>query len=117
MYQIVMKDGRIESFVHPTVSTVTGDTRHVWQLVDDVETQVAEFPTAEIAATVDCQHTEMECPCMQAVMERLHPPEVDPRVRAAQKLKSVAGGQGPVASPQPPTTDHRTPATVKEEEQ
>src|SRR5688572_10586489 len=76
MYQIVtntlsgqgMNDVVVHSYAHPTVSTVTGDQRQVWQLVEDMETMVAEFPTAEIAATVDCQHAEADCPCMQAVL-------------------------------------------------
>jgi hypothetical protein len=86
MYQIVMNDGRVESFDHPAVSTVTGDVRQVWQLAGEGETMAGAFPTAEIAATVDCQHTESDCPCLRAVRERLHPPAVEPQVRAARKL-------------------------------
>ena len=90
MYQIVMMDLVIHSYAHPTVSTVTGSERQVWQIVDEMETMVAEWPTAEIAATIDCQHTEQECPCLQAVMEQVAPPTPEPvSQRAARKLASV----------------------------
>jgi hypothetical protein len=89
MYHIVMKDLVTHSYAHPTVSTVTGELRQVWQVVEEMATMVGEVPTAEIAATVDCQHEEQECPCIQAVMEQLAPPVVEPvSERAARKLKS-----------------------------